>query len=188
MTAPKRPYDRTSHIMVVDDDQTLLKFFKIHLNKFFSRVIVVKSAKEAQDTLKEKEIDLVLSDIRMPRVSGLSLLKKIRNYDASIPVYLISGALLTEEQMVEIHEVADGFLRKPFTVDQIQDFINEGMERRDLLKELSDIVEDKKVLKDLVTGKITTRRFSKEPEVKAKVEDLLAKLSEDQPKETSEAS
>ena len=97
--------------------------------------------------------------------------------DASIPVYLISGALLDDEQMKEIDEVADGFLRKPFTVDQIQDFINEGMARRDLLKELQDIVEDQRVLKDLITGKITTRRFSKEPEVKEKVEKLLEDLS-----------
>ena len=60
-------------ILIVDDDQTLLKFFKIHLNKFFSRVIVVKNAKEAVETLKSKQIDLVLSDIRMPRVDGLQL-------------------------------------------------------------------------------------------------------------------
>ena len=52
-----RYYDRTSYILVVDDDNTLLKFFKIHLNKYYSREIVVKNAKEAIDTLREKEID-----------------------------------------------------------------------------------------------------------------------------------
>lgn len=188
MSTPKRPYDRTSHIMVVDDDQTLLKFFKIHLNKFFSRVVVVKSAKEALDAMKEKEIDLVLSDIRMPRVSGLSLLKKIRNQDASIPVYLISGALLTEEQMEEISEVADGFLKKPFSVDEIQDFINHGMDRRDVLKQLAEVVDDQKVLKDLVSGKITTRKFSKDPETKEKIEALLEELQKvELDKEANEA-
>ena len=35
-TAINRPYDRESHILIVDDDQTMLKFFKIHLNKFLS--------------------------------------------------------------------------------------------------------------------------------------------------------
>ncbi|NBX24419.1 MAG: hypothetical protein EBR52_10065, partial [Microbacteriaceae bacterium] len=49
---PRRPYDRTSFILVVDDDDSLLKFFKIHLNKFFSRVIVVESAKDALAQLK----------------------------------------------------------------------------------------------------------------------------------------
>ena len=40
MTIQDRVYNRSSYILVVDDDDTLLKFFKIHLNKFFSRVIV----------------------------------------------------------------------------------------------------------------------------------------------------
>src|SRR5689334_22808504 len=104
----KRNYDRTSYILVVDDDNTLLKFFKIHLNKFFSRVIVVKNAKEAIDTLREKEIDLVISDIRMPRMDGLQLMKRVRKHDPSIPMMMISGALLSDEQSKSAEDDADG--------------------------------------------------------------------------------
>ena len=86
-----RAYDRTSYILVVDDDNTLLKFFKIHLNKFFSRVIVVKNAKEAIETLREKEIDLVLTDIRMPFVDGISLLKYIKTFFPHIPVVVATA-------------------------------------------------------------------------------------------------
>ncbi len=154
-TPIKRAYDRTSHIMVVDDDQTLLKFFKIHLNKFFSRVIVVKNAKEAIESMKTKEIDLVLSDIRMPRVDGIQLLKKIRAHDASIPVFLISGAMLDDDQIKEIHDLADGFLRKPFSVDEIQAFLDAGMRRRDILKKLAEVVPDNKQLLSLIKGKGT---------------------------------
>ena len=177
-TAPnKRPYDRESYIMVVDDDQTLLKFFKIHLNKFFSRVIVVKNAKEAVETLKEKQIDLVLSDIRMPRVDGLQLLKKIRNHDASIPVYLISGALLEDDQMEQIHELADGFLKKPFTIEEIHDFIDNGMKRRELLMKLAEIVPDNKTLLGLIKGKVTLAKI-KDDEEKKTAEDLLNTLKQ----------
>lgn len=172
----KRAYDRTSHIMIVDDDQTLLKFFKIHLNKFFSRVVVVKNAKEAIDTLKAKEIDLVLSDIRMPKVDGVQLLQKIRRYDASIPVYLISGALLSEEQAKEINEFADGFLKKPFTIEQIQDFINSGMKRRELLKQLSQFVPDNKNLLSLIKGKAKLEKVVVE-EGKQQAEEILTLLN-----------
>ena len=48
----RRPYDRESNVLIVDDDSTLLKFFKIHLNKFFSRVVVVENAKSALETMK----------------------------------------------------------------------------------------------------------------------------------------
>lgn len=171
----KRPYDRESYIMVVDDDQTLLKFFKIHLNKFFSRVIVVKNAKEAIDTLKSKQIDLVLSDIRMPRVDGLQLLRKIRNHDASIPVFLISGALITDEQKALIDELADGFLRKPFSIDEIHAFIDNGMKKRDLLCQLSELVNDNKTLLSLIKGRTKTAKLKDESSEK-QIETILESL------------
>ena len=158
MSSPKKPYDRTSYILVVDDDDTLLKFFKIHLNKFFSRVIVVTSAKEAIATLKEKEIDLVISDIRMPRMDGLQLMKKVRAHDPAIPMFIVSGALLTDEQVEEVKE-ADGYLRKPFSIDDLHSFIDRGMQCRDLLKELNELVGDKKKLNDLVRGKMARESF-----------------------------
>jgi len=148
----KRAYDRTSYILVVDDDNTLLKFFKIHLNKFFSKVIVVKNAKEAIDTLKEKEIDMVITDIRMPRMDGLQLMKRVRKHDPAIPILLISGALLNPEQE-EKKDEADGYLRKPFAVDDLHSFIDAGMERRERLKKLHELIPDKKVFRDVMRGK-----------------------------------
>ncbi len=124
-------YDRTSHILIVDDDNTLLKFFKIHLNKFFSKIIVADGAKEALDTLKEKEIDLVISDLRMPKIDGIELLQKVKKSYKDVPFLIVSGALLTEEQSKIIENTADGFLKKPFSVDGLHDFIVSGMALRE---------------------------------------------------------
>ena len=76
------------HILVVDDDSTLLKFFKIHLNKYFSKVIVVDSPAKAIEIIKDEnqEIDLVISDYKMPKSNGVQLAKN-KNIDASIPVF-----------------------------------------------------------------------------------------------------
>ena len=156
----KRAYDRTSYVLVVDDDNTLLKFFKIHLNKFFSRVIVVKNAKEAIETLREKEIDLVLSDIRMPRMDGLQLMKRIRKHDPAIPVLLISGGLLDEEEQRIADEETDGYLRKPFSVDQLHEFLDRGMELREKYKQLVALLpDDKKVIRDVLRGKAKVKKY-----------------------------
>ena len=144
-------YDRTSYILVVDDDNTLLKFFKIHLNKFFSKVLVVKNAKEALKVLKEKNIDLVLSDIRMPRVDGLQLLDRVQKHDASIPVLLISGALLSDEQIKIAAEKADGYLRKPFSVDDLHEFLSRGMNLRQNFKRLSELLSDDTNVREILT-------------------------------------
>ncbi len=157
-------YDRESFILIVDDDQTLLKFFKIHLNKFFSHVMVVKNAKEAIDTLKEKTIDLVVSDIRMPKVDGFQLVKKIRSQDPSIPVVLVSGAMLSEEQIEDCEKHVDGFLRKPFSVDDLHKVITRGMERRKILKELRQLIPDNKTFMDIVYHQKSPKKVLEELE------------------------
>jgi DNA-binding NtrC family response regulator len=137
----------------VDDDQTLLKFFKIHLNKFFSHVIVVKNVKDAVTALNEKQIDLVISDIRMPRTTGLQLVRKVRNHDPSIPVFLISGALLTDEQVSEVDVFADAFLKKPFSVDDLHAFIVKGLQYRGSYKQMEKIIDNRKFFSDFVKRK-----------------------------------
>ena len=136
-----REYDRESHILIVDDDSSLLKFFKIHLNKFFSKIIVVDSGKEALLAIQDREINLVLSDIRMPKVDGLQLMSKIRKLHPEIPILLISGEPITEE-MAAIVESADGFLAKPFSVDELNSYINRGVDLHLVMKELSTILND----------------------------------------------
>jgi DNA-binding response OmpR family regulator len=175
MTIQDRVYNRLSYILVVDDDDTLLKFFKIHLNKFFSRVIVVKNAQEAIDSLKDKEIDLVISDIKMPRMDGIQLMKKVKNHDPSIPVFLISGALLDEDQLATVDSKADGYLKKPFSIDELHDFIDRGMQVRDKYKELLTIIGDKKKFLELIQGK-RQFRFIKNEDDRVKAQEIIDSL------------
>lgn len=150
-TPEKRPYDRTSHILIVDDDDTLLKFFKIHLNKFFSRVLVVENAKQALDSIRDKEIDLILTDIRMPKVDGLQLMQKIRKAHPALPVLLISGEPMNDEQQKALEE-GDGFLTKPFSVDQLNEFIHYGTDLRQVFKELAPLMKDPKRIRELLNA------------------------------------
>ena len=175
MTIQDRTYNRTSYILVVDDDDTLLKFFKIHLNKFFSRVIVVKNAKEAIETLKDKEIDLVISDIKMPRMDGIQLMKKVKNHDPSIPVFLVSGALLNESQQNAIDTKADGYLKKPFGIDELHNFIDRGIQVRDAYKELLEIVQDNKKFLELIQGK-RQLRFIKDEDQRSRAQEIMDHL------------
>jgi DNA-binding NtrC family response regulator len=160
-----RFYDRNSYILVVDDDNTLLKFFKIHLNKFFSRVIVVKNAKEAIEAMRVKDIDLVISDIRMPRMDGLQLMGRVRRHDGGIPVMLISGGLLTDAELAVAETEADGFLRKPFSVDDLHAFLDKGMAMRGKYVRLGEFLQDKTQIRKLLVGRAKLEKLIK-PDVK----------------------
>jgi DNA-binding NtrC family response regulator len=147
----KRPYDRTSHILVVDDDDTLLKFFKIHLNKFFSRVLVVETAKQAMEAIRDKDIDLVLTDIRMPKVDGLQLMQKIKRGHPDLPILLISGEPMSDEQQ-DVAGESDGFLKKPFSIDQLNNYIHFGADLRQTLKDLALLLKDPKKVRTALAG------------------------------------
>ncbi|NDE14788.1 response regulator, partial [bacterium] len=146
-------------------------------NKFFSRVIVVESAKDALAQLKEKEIDLVITDIRMPKVDGIELMAKVRRYDPTIPVMIVSGALLDEEQTRACVGEADGFLRKPFSFDDLHKFIDNGMKLREAFKEMATIMRDRKKFRALLNGTISPRRAAKTAMGKELEQKLNAHLS-----------
>lgn len=173
----KTPEERENYILIVDDDNTLLKFFKIHLNKFFSKIIVAKNATEALEILETKEIDLIISDFRMPRVDGVQFMKKAKKHDASIPFLFISGAMLSDTQKNNIDNKSDGYLKKPFSIDELHTFIVRGLERRDKLLSLSNLIEDKAKLKDLIGGKYSLKKIKDETnrEEAKEILDYLAK-------------
>ena len=170
-------YDRLSYILVVDDDDTLLKFFKIHLNKFFSRVIVVRNAKEAVETLTSKDIDLVVTDVRMPRVDGFQLMRRVRRHDAAIPVLIVSGALLSPEQQQAADDDSDGYLRKPFNVQELHEFLDRGMALRGNYKRLAELLPSNKVLRDVLRGKVKVDRQVPKAAL-AEAREILARVGQ----------
>ncbi|OGC74457.1 MAG: hypothetical protein A2145_05880 [candidate division Zixibacteria bacterium RBG_16_40_9] len=75
---------------------------------------------EALRLLKEEEYDLVITDMRMPKMSGLDLLRFVKDNHPKLPVVVISGFNLGPQQDALVSEIADGFLSKPFKVQDIE--------------------------------------------------------------------
>lgn len=142
-------------ILLVDDDDSLLKFFKIHLNKFFPKIFVAESASEAMNMIDTKPIDLIVCDYAMPKMNGLSLAKKVRKIRIDIPVLFISGTDLSKEILDDIKMFSDGLLKKPFSVEDFNRFIVLGLEIRENFKLLLSLMKENKknllrtIIKDL---------------------------------------
>jgi len=82
---------KQSQILIIEDDREILKFLKIHFNRFFSNISISSDSREALKLIKSKPFDLVISDIVMPNLNGLKLLKEIRITKKEMPVILMSG-------------------------------------------------------------------------------------------------
>ncbi len=106
-------------ILIIDDDEIVLKSCsKVLINEGIE-VIEAQSAESALSVITEKEISAILVDIKMPGLDGLKLIKKIRVILPDIPIIVMSG-YATRETIKQVKDVTSGiFLPKPFTPDEL---------------------------------------------------------------------
>ena len=110
-------------VLVVDDEVAITKLVRMLLADFeVTRVTVAKSGTEAKTFLefRAEEVDIVICDWNMPDLSGLELLKWVRETGSSMPfIFLTSRSDLESVQMARDHGVSD-YLLKPFKAGQLR--------------------------------------------------------------------
>ncbi len=107
-------------VLVVDDDPMLRDLLVQTLTAIGHESVAASDGFEALEQLKQRTFDVVISDIKMPNMDGIQLLKEIRAAHESMPVLFISGFATSE--MIQIAQ-PDGFLTKPFRIHQVEDLI-----------------------------------------------------------------
>ena len=127
-----------SDVLVVDDSAAIRKILQRVLKQTGMAIRAIREAgdgQEALETLKTSNVDLVLTDINMPKMDGLQLLAAIKNNPSwrNIPVVMIT----TEGGETKVSEAvrlgAAGYVRKPFTADQIKEKLSGILEPAEAL-------------------------------------------------------
>jgi DNA-binding NtrC family response regulator len=108
-------------ILVADDDPAMVAVLSELLSGDHREVIPVSDADRAFELVKEQTPDLVLTDIEMPegKPTGLDLLRKIKEYNRSIPVVMITGQGTKERAVSALRAGAQDFVEKPFQIDEL---------------------------------------------------------------------
>ena len=114
-------------ILVVDDELSMREFLKILLEKEGFEVITASEATSAIDLIKKQDFDLILSDIKMPGMGGLTLLEKIKEINASLPVIMITAYASPENAVIAMKSGAFDYITKPFKVDEILKIIKSAI-------------------------------------------------------------
>lgn len=111
-------------VVVVDDDAGVLKALTLLLQAFHWTVVPFSAPEQAVDYLRDNPPpDLILSDLRMPAMSGIELLASVRGFTLSVPFVLMSGHATPQETDVARTLGMNGFLSKPFTPNQLQELL-----------------------------------------------------------------
>jgi DNA-binding response OmpR family regulator len=113
-----------NHILVVDDTPVIGYSLVFALSKTGHKVTWAQDGKEALARILEANksgdrFDLLLTDVRMPRMSGIELVRELRRLDIGLPVLFISGLIEREVVEEELQNGHTDFLMKPFQVREV---------------------------------------------------------------------
>lgn len=121
-------------IMIVDDDPYVRESAASFLGEVGYSVVACESASEAMTRLGKDKIEVVLTDINMPGVSGIELLEKIRNVDSELPVILMTGYAELDVAVNAIKKGAFDFIIKPYKPDYLLSSIEKGVRYSNILR------------------------------------------------------
>ena len=128
--------DAANHaILVIDDERAIREALERVLIREGYQVWGAANVEEAEKILTETNISLALTDLMMPVVDGMELLRRIKKRNAEIEVVLITGHATVERAVEAMKEGAYDFITKPFKRAEILGIINKALEKVNLLQE-----------------------------------------------------
>lgn len=110
-------------VLAVDDNSSLLRFLVSAFTASGCAVTSAPTAEEALDRIEADAFDLVVSDIKMPGLSGLDLLRAVKAKQPATPVVLITGAPSVNSAVFGLRHGAYDYLPKPFSIKEIQELL-----------------------------------------------------------------
>ena len=121
-----------SKILIVDDEVSMREFLEIMLSKEGYKVSSSGSGKEALRMLNDTIYDLIVSDVQMPGMNGIELLRNVKEVCPDTTVIMITAYASTESGVEAMKAGAYDYITKPFKVDEIKLIIKNALEKKRL--------------------------------------------------------
>ena len=128
-------------ILVAEDEEKMRRILEVNLQDGY-RVLLAKDGEEALHMIKENEVNLLLTDMRMPEKDGLSLLHEVKRLRPEIPVVLITAYGTIESAVNAMKEGAADYLLKPIKMEEVELVIQRALLQADLINENRKLREE----------------------------------------------
>jgi len=128
-------------ILVVDDEVHMREFICEALRRRHLDVEAVPDGPTALDAMARQAVDLVITDVKMPKMNGLTLLKNIKQSYSHTKVIMITAYGTIEDAVTAIREGAFDYVQKPFAPDELMLRVEKAFEYRDLVQENANLKE-----------------------------------------------
>lgn len=125
----------TTKILIVDDDPQMRKSLANLIRREGHAIAEAAGGEEAKDLIAHDQFDLIITDLVMGAMSGLDLLRHVKEYYSDMEVIIISGAATIESAVQAMKAKAFDFITKPFQADEILLRVRNALEKRRLVTE-----------------------------------------------------
>ncbi len=133
-----RPGERSSGtILIVDDERTLARAVRAFLQEAGYEAEVAGDAEQALGLLESLRPDVVFSDVRLPGMSGIELLRRIREFDPALPVVIMTAYGTIEGAVEAVKLGAFDYLKKPVDLEELKLLADRAREHSQMRQELS---------------------------------------------------
>ena len=126
-----------STVLIVDDERTLARAIKAFLTESGHEAEVAGDAEQALGLLETMRPDVVFTDVRLPGMDGIELLRRIREFDAAIPVIIMTAHGTIEGAVEAVKLGAFDYLKKPIDLEELKLLADRAREHSQLRQELS---------------------------------------------------
>jgi len=123
-------------ILLAEDEEKLSELMQDAIGEYFKNFTVVKDGEEALNSYNKERPDIIITDILMPKISGLELLKTLREQDEKVPIIILSAHSDTDKLLQAIEFGATRYFIKPLDPDELLDYmitIVKKLEDKDIL-------------------------------------------------------
>lgn len=129
-------------ILIVDDEEMIVDEFLFFLEQFGYNVSGLSDSKIANEKLKKEKYDIVITDLKMPDISGMELAKTIKQYNPETLIFIITGFATVDSVIEAIQQGVYDYIRKPFKFKEIKIAIERAVDQI-LLKRENKILNQK---------------------------------------------
>jgi DNA-binding NtrC family response regulator len=123
-------------ILVVEDDEDVRDLIVETLKRWGYESVVAENGKIGLETFRSQSFSLVITDIRMPILDGLTMLKMIKKEDSKVPIIVITAYPSVNSAVESLVEGADHYIVKPINLDDLEAKIKKSFEKRKMQKAL----------------------------------------------------
>ena len=132
---------KTLKVLYVEDSPDVKEATLLLLQEFFQNIITASNGEEGLRLYKQEKPDLIITDINMPVMSGIEMIKEIRRENKDIPIIVTSAHSETEFFLESIKLGVDGYILKPIDLKQFLNTLSRVLQKIKIKKELDETLE-----------------------------------------------